>query len=87
LAKINFQSGKLAQFRFSVNAEVKSFWHSKNCDYGRFKICPMRILLKLTPGFAACNALNLTLYLREIAAAVSPETTVCVRGLAAIVVG
>ena len=53
-------------------------------DDGRFRTWPARIRLRFTPGFAACNALSFTPNLRVMAIAVSPATTVCVRGAAAV---
>src|ERR1039458_2080126 len=53
-------------------------------DDGRFKTWPARIRLRFTPGFAACNALSFTPNLRVMATAVSPVTTLCVRGAAAV---
>src|SRR5208282_242462 len=51
---------------------------------GMFKIWPTRIRAGFMSGFAASSALSFTPYLRAMPAAVSPATTVCVRGLAIV---
>src|ERR1035441_1589967 len=53
-------------------------------DDGMFSTWPARIRLRFTPGFAACNAPSFTPNLRVMATAVSPWTTLCVCGVAAI---
>ena len=51
---------------------------------GIFRTWPTRIRVEFMLGFAACSALNFTPNLRAMPTTVSPETTVCVRGLMAI---
>ena len=52
---------------------------------GMFKTWPTRIRVGFMPGFADCSAPSFTPYLRAMPATVSPEATVCVRGLMAAV--
>ena len=66
--------------KFIAVADGDEFSAVRNHGDGMFSICPTRSLFGFTPGFAACNALNLIPNFRAMAASVSPEATACVRG-------